>query len=59
MKIKEKKQVEALQDLKPKEQTEAIEGKSNNQPKTKIIFNDLISKRKSIMNYMKVLTIII
>ena len=54
-----KKQVEALQDLKPKEQTEAIEGKSNNQPKTKIIFNDLISKRKSIMNYMKVLTIII
>ena len=43
-------QVEALKDLKPKEQTEAIEGKSNNQPKTKIILNNLISKRKSIMN---------
>ena len=46
MKIK----VEALQHLKPKEQTEASEGKSNNQPKTKIIFDDLIGKRKSIMN---------
>ena len=49
-----KKKVEALEDLKPKEQTEAIEGKSNNQSnnqsKTKTIFNDLISKRKSIMN---------
>ena len=44
------KQVEALKDLKPKEQTEASEGKSNNQPKTKIIFNDLIIKRKRIMN---------
>ena len=43
-------QVEALKDLKPKEQTEAIEGKSNNEPKTKIILNNLISKRKSIMN---------
>ena len=45
-----KKQVQALKNLKPKEQAEAIEGKSNNQPKTKTIFNDLISKRKSIIN---------
>ena len=50
LKIKGQKQVEALKDLKPKEQTEASEGKSNNQSKTKIIFNDLISKRKRIMN---------
>ena len=45
-----KKQVKALKHLKPKEQAEVIEGKSNNQPKTKTIFNDLISKRKSIIN---------
>ena len=50
MKIKDQKQVEALKDLKPKEKTEASEGKSNNQPRTEIIFNDLVSKRKSIMN---------
>ena len=50
LKIKGQKQVEALKDLKRKEKTEASEGKSNNQPRTKIIFNDLVSKRKSIMN---------
>ena len=44
------KQVEALKGLKPKEQIKPIEGKSNNQSKIKTIFNDLISKRKSIMN---------
>ena len=44
------KQVEALKDLKPKEQTKPIEGKSNNQPKATIIFNDLINKRKKIMS---------
>ena len=44
------KQVEALKDLKPKEQTKAIEGKSNNQSMAANIFNDLINKRKSIMN---------
>ena len=44
------KQVEALKGLKSKEQTKPIEGKSNNQSKIKTIFNDLISKRKSIMN---------
>ena len=45
-----KKHVDALENLKPKEQTKPIEGKSNNQSKTKIIFNNLISKRKNIMN---------
>ena len=44
------KQVEALKNLKPKEQTKPAEGKSNNQSRAAIIFNDLISKRKSIMN---------
>ena len=45
-----KKHADALENLKPKEQTKPIEGKSNNQSKTKIIFNNLISKRKNIMN---------
>ena len=47
-----KKQVEALEDLKPKEQTEAIESKCNNQSKTKTktMFNDLSSTKKSVMN---------
>ena len=40
------KQVDALKDLKPKEQTKPIEDKSNNQSKATIIFNDLINKRK-------------
>ena len=43
------KQVEALKDLKPKEQTKAIEGKSynkNNQSIATITFNDLIKKKE-------------
>ena len=44
------KQIDALKDLKPKEQTKPIEDKSNNQSKTTIIFNDLISKRQKIMS---------
>ena len=44
------KQFEALKDWKPKEQTKPIEGKSNNHSRAEIIFNDLISKRKSISN---------
>ena len=32
--------------MKPKGQTKAIKGKSNNQSITTIIFNDLINKRK-------------
>ena len=41
-----KKQVDALENLKPKEQTKPIEDKSNNQPKSTTIFNKLINKRK-------------
>ena len=44
-----KKQVEALENLKSKEQTKANKDKPeeiNNQPRATIIFNDLISKRK-------------
>ena len=44
-----KKQVDALENLKPKEETEPIEDKSNNQPKTTIIFNKLINERKDLM----------
>ena len=40
------KQVDALKNLKLKEQTKPIEDKSNNQSKATIIFNDLINKRK-------------
>ena len=40
------KQIDALKDLKPKEQTKPIEDKSNNQPKATIIFNE----RKKIMS---------
>ena len=43
------KHVDALKDLKLKEQTKSIEDKSNNQPKATIIFNELINKRKKIM----------
>ena len=39
------KQVDALKDLKPKEQTKPIEDKSN-QSKAAIIFNELINERK-------------
>ena len=49
MKITVKKQVNALESLKPKEQTIPIENKPNNQSKTTTIFNDLINKRKKIM----------
>ena len=45
-----KKQVDALEKLKPKEETKPIEGKFNNHSRTKIIFNELISKRKELMN---------
>ena len=45
-----KKQVDALEKLKPKEETKPIEGKSNNRSRAAIIFNDLINKRKELMN---------
>ena len=44
------KQVDALKDLKPKEQTKPIEHKSNNQSKAAIIFNEPINERKKIMS---------
>ena len=43
------KQIDALKDLKPKEQTKAIEDKSNNKSKAVIIFDNLINKRKGLM----------
>ena len=45
-----KKQVDALEKLKPKEETKPIKYKPNNQSRTAIIFNDLINKRKELMN---------
>ena len=45
-----KKQADALENLKPKEQTKPIEDKSNNQSKAAAIFNDLIKKRKKMMS---------
>ena len=44
------KQVDALKDLKPKEQIKPIKDKSNNKSKAEIIFNELINKRKKIMS---------
>ena len=40
------KQVDALKDLKPKEQIKLIKDKSNNRSKAAIIFNELINERK-------------
>ena len=45
-----KKQVDALKDLKLKDQTKTIKGKSNNQSIATNIFHYLIEERKSIMN---------
>ena len=44
------KQVDALKDLKPKEQIKSIKDKSNNKSKAAIIFNELINERKKIMS---------
>ena len=41
-----KKQVDALKDLKPKEQIKLIKDKSNDRSKAAIIFNELINERK-------------
>ena len=41
------KQVDALESLKPKEESKSIDDKSNNQPKAKIILNKLIEERKN------------
>ena len=45
-----KKQVDALEKLKQKEETKPIEDKPNNQSRATIIFNDLINKRKELMS---------
>ena len=45
----EQKQVEALKDLNPKAVNDKSEEK-NSQSRSKIIFNDLINKRKKIMS---------
>ena len=45
-----KKQVEAIKDLKPKEQTKTIDGKSDNKNNQSIaanIFNNLVKKEKA------------
>ena len=44
-----KKQIDALESLKPKKETKPVEGKPNNQSRAAIIFNELISKRKGLM----------
>ena len=46
---KDKKQIDALESLKPKKETKPSEGKPNNQSRATIIFNELISKRKGLM----------
>ena len=43
------KQVNSLENLKPKKETKLTEDESNNQSKTTIIFNELINKRKDLM----------
>ena len=45
-----KKQVDALENLKPKEETKPIKDIPNNQSRATIIFNDLINKRKELMS---------
>ena len=42
-----KKQADALENLKPKEETKPIEDESNNKLKGEIIFNKLINRRKN------------
>ena len=42
----EQKQVDALKDLKPKEQIKPIKDKSNNKSKAAVIFDKLINERK-------------
>ena len=44
-----KKQIDALETLKSKEQTKPIENKSNNKSKAASIFDSLINKRKRLM----------
>ena len=45
-----KKQVDALENLKPKEEKKRIEDKSINKSRSVIIFNEIINKRKELMS---------
>ena len=45
-----KKQVDALEKLTPEEEIKPIEGTHNNRSKAQTIFNELINKRKELMN---------
>ena len=45
-----KKQVDALEKLKPKEEAKPIEDKPNNHSRAATLFNELISKRKELVN---------
>ena len=45
-----RKQIDALENLKSKQETKPIEDKSNNQSRAKVIFNELINKRKELMS---------
>ena len=45
-----KKQVDALKNLKSKEETKPIKGTSNNHSRATTIFNDPINKRKELMS---------
>ena len=47
LKIKEKKQVDALEKLKPKEETKPIEDKPNNHSRAAIIIITLLTKEKN------------
>ena len=47
---KGKKQIDALESLKPKEETKPIQDRSNNKSKAKIMFDELINKRKELMS---------
>ena len=46
----DKKQIDALENLKPKVETKPNEDKSNNKSKATIIFNELINISKKIMS---------
>ena len=48
-----KEHIDALENLKPKEETRPIEDKSNNKSKGTIIFNDLINKRKALTKKLR------
>ena len=45
----DKKQIDALESLKPKEETKPTEDKPNNQSRAAIIFKELVKKRKYLM----------